>query len=206
MEIVKTSDVLESQIMEDARAKARRIREAADRECSVIRSHWESHRAEEIRRLEASRDARITLLRQELASSLPLDYMRLRLAFLQEGVAGAMKRLFASLSLADRARIIGGQLTRVSSLFAGAKRRAWYAGMTGEEARKIIRDSFPEASLGDVQQLTVDAAAETGIGIILETADGRMCYRGSLSEISGFLLEEFREELAAALFGKDVHQ
>jgi vacuolar-type H+-ATPase subunit E/Vma4 len=206
METVKTSEVLESEIMEDARAKARRIREAADRECQAIRAQAEAHREEEIRRLEASRDARIAILRQELTASLPLDSMRLRLAFLQGAVHGAMTRLFDSLSAADRARIIGSQLARAAWAFAGSKVRGWCAGMSEEQARVIIRNSLPRVSTEEMKQLAGDAAAETGIGIILETADGGTRFRGSLAELSGFLLEEYREELATALFGKDVHQ
>ncbi len=206
METVKTSEVLESQIMEDARAKARRILEAADRECAAIRAKWESHRAGEIHRLEAARDARIALLRQELASSLPLDFMRLKLAFLQQGVARAMESFFASLSAAELARIIGAQLARAASAFPGARINAGYSGFTEKEARAIIKDSLPGVTVGDVTQLTGDAAAEAGTGIMVETADGSRRYRGSLVELSGFLLEEYREELATALFGKDVHQ
>ncbi len=206
METVKTSEVLESQIIEDARAKARRIREAADKECAAIRALAESHRSAEIRRLSASRDARIALLRQELATSLPLEYMRLRLRFVQEGVAGALKGFFASLSAAERARIIGGQLARAASAFDGARVNVWCSGITEEEARAIVRDALPSVSVGATKSLTAEAAAETGTGIVLESTDGSTRYRGSLAEVSVFLLEEYREEIATALFGKDVHQ
>jgi vacuolar-type H+-ATPase subunit E/Vma4 len=206
MDTIKTSEVLEQQIMEDARAKAQRIRAAADRECAVIRAEWEARRAAEIRRLDASRDARIALLRQELASSLPLNSMRLRLAFLNDGVRGAMGRLFASLSARDRARIIGAQIARAAAAFDGAKITATCAGMIEEEARAILTGSLPGVVVLSVKGLVGEPARDTTTGIVVETADGRTRYRGSLAEIEGFLLEEYREELVTALYGKDANQ
>ena len=43
-----------------------------------------------------------------------------------------------------------------------------------------------------------------GKGVILETVDGSRRYRGTLNELTGLLLEEYREELMTALLGKDV--
>ena len=49
MEILRTSDAMESQILEDARNKARRLLEAADKECSAVRAEWQRTLQEESR-------------------------------------------------------------------------------------------------------------------------------------------------------------
>jgi vacuolar-type H+-ATPase subunit E/Vma4 len=205
METVKSSETLESQILEDARTKARRVLENADRECAAIRAEWERKGAEEIRRLEAAGAARMEAMRQELASSLPLENMRSRLSFIQKAVAGSMKELFDSMTPDDLSRIIGGQLARVAVPFTGDTVTAWAAGIDVEAARKILRESLPSTRVAEVKSLPAEAVRQSGKGIILESTDGSKRYRGTLNEVEALLLEENREELVTALFGKDVH-
>ena len=78
--------------------------------------------------------------------------------------------------------------------------------MTEEVAREILAVSLPGVVVLAVKGLAGEAARDTATGIIVETADGGTRYRGSLAEIEGFLLEDYREELATALFGKDANQ
>ena len=53
METVRTSEVLESQILEDARGKAKRLLDSADKECAAIRAEAERLAEDESDRAEA---------------------------------------------------------------------------------------------------------------------------------------------------------
>jgi vacuolar-type H+-ATPase subunit E/Vma4 len=204
MDILKTSDALESQILEDARTKARRIRKSADKECEVIRAESERTTREEVRRLEAGSEQEIAALRQELTSSLPLDFMRTRLAYIQGAVDLALNELFDTLPGDELDRLIAKMLSRAAHAFTGAHVRVSCAGMKEEQARAVVAQSIPGAAIDQVEQLTKEEAATTGKGIILETSDKSRRYRGTLNEMKILLLEEYREELVTALFGKDV--
>jgi vacuolar-type H+-ATPase subunit E/Vma4 len=206
MEILRTSDAMESQVLEDARNKARRLLEAADKECIAVRSEWQRTLQEETRRLEAVRDVRLSALRQELASSLPLEYLRTRLVFIQDAVTGAIRDLFERLPSLELDRIIGQMLSRAASSFKGARVAVSFAGMSTDAARRIVQESIPGATVEEVKMLSEEAAALAGKGIVLETIDGSMRYRGTLNELTGLLLEEHREELMTALLGKDVQK
>jgi vacuolar-type H+-ATPase subunit E/Vma4 len=206
MEILRTSDAMESQILEDTRNKARRLLEAADKECSALKVEGQRTLHEETDRLEAARDARLAALRQELASSLPLEYLRTRLVFIQEAVSGALRDLFEGLSSLELDRIVGQMIRRAGDSFKGARVAVFFAGMNADAARRIVQESIPGAVVEDVRQLPEEAAASAGKGIILETVDGSRRYRGTLNELTGLLLEEYREELMIALFGKDVQR
>jgi vacuolar-type H+-ATPase subunit E/Vma4 len=207
METVKSSDALEAQIMDDARGKARHILESADKECARIRLEGEKRAAEETAGVEAKRDASIASLRQELTTSLPLDFMRARLSFIQEALSKALADLIASLSNGDCARIIGRQLAGCASAFDGATIVVWHAGLSAEEARALVEASLPGAIVEAVKPLAVDTThKETMRGVIVETSDRGKRYRGTMNEMTQFLLEEYREQLVTALFGKDVTQ
>jgi len=204
MEILKTSDAMESQILEDARNKARRLLEAADKECGAVRIESQHTSQAEAGRLDAIRDGRLTALRQELASSLPLEYLRARLVFIQEAVAGALRGLFEGLSSADLNRIVGQMLARAADAFKGSRVAVSFTGMSADAARRIVQESIPGAVVEDVTMLAEEEAALSGKGVILETLDGSTRYRGTLIELTGILLDEHREELMTALFGSDV--
>jgi vacuolar-type H+-ATPase subunit E/Vma4 len=206
MEIVKTSDALESQILDDARVKARKVLESADKECVAVRAEWDRKDREEAERSDAAREAQCAALRQELASSLPLDFMRTRLSFIQDAVSAALKDLFDSLSPVDLSRIIGARLSKAAFAFTGARVAVEFAGMDAEIAKRIIRDSLPGVTVETVKPMDEELAALAGKGIILQTADGSRRYRGTLSELANLLLEEHREELVTALLGKDVEK
>jgi vacuolar-type H+-ATPase subunit E/Vma4 len=202
MEVLKTSDALESQILEDARGKARRILEGADRECARIRAEWDGKDRQETARLEANRDAKISAVRQELSSSLPLDFMRTRLAFIQESISRALAELFDTLPAAELEKILGRTLSRAAFAFTDAPIVVLTAGMTAEAARRLVQASIPGASIAEVKPMTGDEAADKGV--VLQSGDGNRRFRGTLKELTSLLLEEYREELMTALLGKDI--
>jgi vacuolar-type H+-ATPase subunit E/Vma4 len=204
MDILKTSDALESQILEEARTKARRIRKAADKECEVIRTEAERRSRDEVQKLEAGSAGEIAAIRQELTSALPLDYMRTRLAFIQGAVDRAMNEFFDTLPAAELDRLIGKMLARAAFAFKGAHMIISSAGMSAEQARRVVAGSIPGAAVDEVRQLSAEEADAAGKGIIVSTADGSRRYRGTLNEMKNILLEEYREELVTALLGKDV--
>jgi len=204
METVRTSEVLESQILEDARAKAKRLRDSAEKECTAILAEGGRRDAEETRRLDSAREARLAALRADHEAALPLDFMRSRLEFFQKAVSGALEELFASFSPDELDRVIGRQLARASFAFINQHLVVRRAGMSEQEARSIVTASVPGAEIREVTPLPEEQAAEAGKGLIVETEDGSRRFRATLRELTALLLEEHREELVTALLGKDV--
>ncbi len=205
MEVLKSGDALEKQVLEDARAKAARILAEAERECAAVREEWQRRTEQDVRRIESERDARIQGVRKELESSLPLDFMRARLSYVQESVDGALKEHFAGLAPAELGRVIGGMLRRMPPVFQGATAVAFASGMSAQEVRRVVEDNVPGIRLQDVKEMAAAPSADgVDTGIVLETADRRVRFRGTLRELRAQLLESNREELAAALLGRDV--
>ena len=202
MEVLKTSDALESQILEDARGKARRMLETADRECAKILAEWAVKDRQETERAEATRDARIAAIRQELAASLPLDFMRTRLAFIQETLAKALKDLFDAMPASGLEKLLAKVLSRAAFAFKGAPTVVLAAGMSPDAARKLVQQSIAGTTVAEVRPLTGEDAADKGV--VLQSVDGSRRFRGTLRELTSLLFEEYREELMTALLGKDI--
>ncbi|HTO22794.1 MAG TPA: hypothetical protein VMQ10_09910 [Spirochaetia bacterium] len=205
METVKTSEALEKQILEDARAKARRIREGGEKERTAILAEAERKDAEEAARLDAAGQARLAALRADLEASLPLDLKRLRLEFFQKEVEAGLAGLFASLQPRDLERVLGGLVARGAFAFTNQHVVVECSGVSEEVARRIVGASVAGAQVERCTALGAAAAEEAGTGLFLETADGSRRLRATLKELTALLLEDHRERLLQELFGKDVH-
>ncbi|HVO40085.1 MAG TPA: hypothetical protein VMV03_13730 [Spirochaetia bacterium] len=206
MEVLRSSEALESQILDDARAKANRILQDADREAAAISQEWRRKADAEARRLDSERDERIAAVRQELEASLPLDFMRARLSFVQDALSRALEELFAGLAPSVLARILGAQLRSLPAAFGSAPLVVTAFGISSADAKEIVEANIPGAVVAEVKQPSGTGNAAGNRGFVIESADGRTRFRGTTGELAGRLLEERREELAAALLGKDVEE
>jgi len=199
MEILKTSEALETQILEDARKKASRVLETVEKEIAVLRAEGEARSAGETKRLDAECEAKLRALRQELASSLPLDFMRTRLAATEQTLRERLEEFFTSMKADELERILAAMLRKPAAAFRGTRVRVSCTGIEAAAARRIVQAAMPDTAIEDVQ-----LQADLATGIILTTVDRRIRYRATLDELAGLLMEERRGELAAALLGKDA--
>jgi len=205
METVKTSEALEKQILDDAGAKARRIRDAAEKERSTILAEADRKDAEEAARLDAAGKARLAALRADLEASLPLDLKRLRLEFFQKEVESGLAQLFTSLQPHELEQVLGGLLGRAVFAFTNQHVVVECSGISPEVARRLVTANVAGAVVDQCTVLDAAAAAEAGTGLFLQTADGSRRLRATLRELTALLLEDHREQLVQELFGKDVH-
>lgn len=201
MEILRTSEALERQILEDARRKAGRILEAAEKDLAALASEGEARAAREAVRIQADCDAKILALRREMEAGLPLEHLRARLIFTERAVREALGAYFESLGQEDLERVLSAMLRKPAALLGGAKLRVSFAGMEAAAARRIVGKAFPGAVIEEVS-----VRADGARGLVLSTADGRALFRATLEDLEQILLEERRAQMAAALLGKDAEQ
>jgi len=204
MEIVKNGELLEGQIMEDARAKAGRLRDAADKECAAIAAEGEQHLRDEVRKLQEAHQAQVATMRSELEAALPLEFRRARLAFLQEALDRALADWFAGLSDAAVGRIIRAQVARGADALAGRTVNILAAGLKPDQARAVVAAALPGVTISSVAELPAGEAAVAVRGVVVESADRGRRLRATLGELKEQLMDGHREELITALFGKDA--
>jgi vacuolar-type H+-ATPase subunit E/Vma4 len=198
MEVLNTGEELGRQILEDARKKASRLLEAADRESAAIRAEGRKASDAEVARLAAERDRRVAALRAEMEAALPLDFLRTRLAFIQETVVAALRAFFAGLSEDDLAAIIERRIRRAAAAFAGRTITVHRAGIDEARVRALLGRALPGVGIDAVQELG------GGRGVEVEATDGRVRFRCTTDELESELLEDRREELAVAVLGRDA--
>lgn len=198
MEVLNAGEELGRQILDDARKKASRLLEAADKECAAILEEGRRAAEAEIARLRADADRQIAALRADMEAALPLDFLRTRLGFIQDTVAGALHAFFERLAPDELADLLVARIRRVAGAFAGRAVTVSQGGLASVLARDIVERAMPQSTIADVRQLP------DGRGLEIERDDGRVRFRCTVAELEAELLEERREELAVAVLGRDA--
>jgi V/A-type H+/Na+-transporting ATPase subunit E len=198
MEVLNTGEELGRQILEDARKKASRLLEAADRESVAIRAEGRKASDAEVTRLAADRDRRVAALRAEMEAALPLDFLRTRLAFIQDTVVAALRTFLTGLSEDDLAALIERRVRSAATAFAGRTIVVRRAGIDEARVRALLDRAMPGVRIDAVQ------AVGGGRGVEIEATDGRVRFRCTTAELESELLEDRREELAVAVLGREA--
>jgi V/A-type H+/Na+-transporting ATPase subunit E len=206
VEVHKGGEELERQVMEEARRKAARIRQNAEAELGRARQEEERKLTAERARLAGERDAHVRALRERLEAALPLDLMRVRLSYVESAIREEMSAMIASLGDREAEQAIGAALSRAAASFAGKSIIVTAVGIPEKEAEAVARAALPSAVVGRVRSASPEAGAAAGAsrGVLIESEDGRTRFRGTLAELQAEILEERRQALAEALFGREA--
>lgn len=200
MEVLKSTEVLDREILEDARKKADRLLRAADQAVAASKEGWARKADRDIAELESRYAARTASERAEKMARVPLDKKRARAERAEGLLRSAMDAFLRSL---PRAVLLGFVEADARGRLAAAGRdgmekgRAIARGMSEIEARALLA----ALDLGDW-----DLAAPEGEGalpaLVLEAPDVRV--RADVAEKAAELLADNRGELAEALLGPEA--
>ena len=208
MEELRSTEILDKEIQEDARKKAERTLVKANEECEAILSQVDSRVQAALKEKESAYQAKIDALKLDKDAALPLEKKRFLVSFEGAEVVKAVNAYLAALPAAKRLSLIAGLLENYKPAIGARRFKAFVFDVDPSEADKLLKSVFPEdapvsCTKGSFAQLGESAVAgiETREGIILETVDGAIRARATLDEIIAKLLDTARYELTAALFG-----
>ncbi|MDR1238825.1 MAG: ATPase [Treponema sp.] len=150
MEELQSPEVLEREILEDARRKAFKILKSADDAVKANTGAWEKKTADALAELER----RYSLKRQESASEilarLPLDMRRIWSEKVEGFLVSAVVDWFGALKREQILVFLDRELKRRLAEcpeFAGAEMiRAGFTGLSQEEAGSLVKKNLPGAA------------------------------------------------------------
>jgi vacuolar-type H+-ATPase subunit E/Vma4 len=212
MEELQSTEILDREILEDARRKAQRILKTADEEAAVSSAAWEKKTEKALAELNRRFEERLELGRAEIMAHLPLDSRRLALERIDRLLHRAANAYLESLDrekllgilareLCERAAEIDDGEGEDSGRFKPALKVS-YCFLSREEVEGLLGKAFP----GCVFALEEGNAAylNTGAfpGIVADSGAVRISV--SAGAVVETLLSEKRGELAAALLGEEA--
>jgi vacuolar-type H+-ATPase subunit H len=242
MEELRTTEVLEREILEDARKKAARLLRTTDDTIAQQRRDWEKKLGDDLESIRKSYMSRMKKTVEDIFARQPLDKRRLRLKTHEAFLSGAIEDFLSGL---DRTRLISllerELLERLNAVAGDVGLKAVsengvapnvvaanavannariptvvrYSGISLEETRSILKKSpaafdwqFQEdLSANDLSfndEFLNDSLSRSGRfpSIVIDTDRFRLT--ASIKSAAAALLKDNREELAAALLGREV--
>jgi len=202
MEELRTTEVLDREILEDARKKAYKILKALDETLAAQTSEWEkkiSGAIVSVKNVFAERQKKLT---EEIFARLPLDKRRLRSESSEGFLIKSMDDFLNSLKRETLLSVLKFELSgRVKiciedDLLHNAEVK--YSGISLSEAAELLKD-IPGSNKWVYEQDPVSRKFP-----YIEINTEAIKITASVESAAAALLKEKRAELAAALFGEGV--
>ncbi|MDR3312569.1 MAG: hypothetical protein LBS64_05505 [Spirochaetaceae bacterium] len=179
MEELRSTEILDKEIEDDARRKAVQILEHADEECKTILDAVEGRVQEMLAEKKKEYDAAFQHFTHNENASLPLEQVRFLSAHKTKSIMTGINAYLTAIPREKRRRIVDSMIEKYTPLFAG---KHFTVRETTEPS------AFPEITVSE--------------GVIMESDDGSIRARATLDERIAEILDTSGYDLAAALFGK----
>jgi len=209
MEELRSTEILDKEIIADAYKKAERIAAKAAEECKKISSAVEGHVQEEISRTEDNLNLKLKNYERDLNASVPLEKSRFYVSFVQDSVIKNINEYLAAVSEDKIIELLANRCKKVD--FGELKLKAYIYGIDFSKTEKALKgvlgSSLESAEKTEFNKvLFEESVLSENKGIILISSNGEIKCRFSLCQIVDELLNKNRAELAESLFGKEIEQ
>ena len=204
MEELRSTDILDKEIISDANKKAERILLKADMECADILSAVDGRVLEELNKTRKLFENKIQLLKSDCMASVPLEKERYFVNFVQDSIITHINEYFHSLTDEKKIEVCLIRFKKLS--FRDVKFNAYSYGFDIDSVKKVLNNILG-SNLISVEKtefnrmLIEDSVLDENKGIILVSDDDEIKCRCTLSEVINDILEEYRQELYDSLFG-----
>ena len=207
MEELRSTDILDKEIQDDARKKAEKILKNADAQGQQILADVETRLESAKKDRESYYSQKAAQFKKDLDSSLPLEKSRFLVSYISSSVASAINDYLKTISQEKRIQLVLTMLNRFESLTDGKSFEAAVYGFNLDLAKnelnknnKLPISSFLATEFAKTGEVAVDGI-EIHEGIILVSDDKVVKIRLTLEELFSELIDKYRNELAVTLFG-----
>ncbi|MBQ5472265.1 MAG: hypothetical protein IIT58_09750 [Treponema sp.] len=204
MEELRSTEILDKEIQNDARRKVEKILQKADAECAFLKEDVERKLQETEKDLKEKNEKKLEIYKKNLSSAVPLEKERFLVSFVQKEIENAVSEYLSSLSLEKKLELLGNHLKKYEDVLKNKTLTAYFYGLTQSNVKKVLDKKvnvteYKETMFGKLL-IEEDFGLKDKIGIILEADDLSVRVRLTLSELVSQLLNKYRSELCNALF------
>lgn len=205
MEELRSTDILDKEIQDDARKKAEKILRSADAQCDQIMAQVDARLEEAKKEKEIYFNNKIEKYKKDLDSSLPLEKSRFLVSYISSSVAEGINDYLKTLSQEKRFEMASSLLNRFTDLVSGKTFDAQVYGFDLNFVKTALSSKVKISNCTAVDFAKSGESAVDGIeiheGVILVSDDKAVKIRLTLEEVITELIDKYRNELAVTLFG-----
>lgn len=205
MEELRSAEILDKEIQDDARKKAEKILRNADLQCDQIMAQVESRLEEAKKEKEIYFNQKAEQVRKDLDSSMPLEKSRFLVSYISSSIAKGINEYLKTLSSEKRFELAVSLLNQFSNLVSDRTFDAAVYGFDPAYVKSTLSSKVKINSCSSVEFAKSGSEAVDGIeiheGVILLSEDKSVKIRLTLEEVITELIDKYRKELAVTLFG-----
>lgn len=203
MEELRSTEILDREIYEDARKKAEKILKNADSDCNRLNQETETRISETERDKKTEYGLKLAAYAQDSESTIPLEKQRRLVSLMDTSVRKALSDWFEGIGAARRLALYRSKLERYVPNLGTQKLRVREIGYPETDIASLVESAVGKGRVQEVKVLTEAQSRLEGFtdGILVETVDRSILCRVTRAELFSELLSGRRQELAEALFG-----
>ena len=205
MEELRSAEILDKEIQDDARKKAEKILRNADSQCDQIMAQVESRLEEAKKEKEIYFNQKADQVKKDLDSSMPLEKSRFLVSYISSSIAKGINEYLKTLSSEKRFELAVSLLNQFSNLVSDRTFDAAVYGFDPAYVKSTLSSKVKINSCSSVEFAKSGSEAVDGIeiheGVILLSEDKSVKIRLTLEEVITELIDKYRNELAVTLFG-----
>lgn len=205
MEELRSAEILDKEIQDDARKKAEKILRNADSQCDQILAQVESRLEEAKKEKEIYFNQKAEQVKKDLDSSMPLEKSRFLVSYISSSIAKGINEYLKTLSSEKRFELAVSLLNQFSNLVSNRTFDAAVYGFDPAYVKSTLSSKVKINSCSSVDFAKSGSEAVDGIeiheGVILLSEDKSVKIRLTLEEVITELIDKYRKELAVTLFG-----
>lgn len=206
MEELRSTEILDREIQDDARRKADKILKSVDAECIQLELETASRIEAVTREKEAEYNELLQTYIRDAEASVPLIKQRRLVSFTDTSVRSALDLWFNDIGKTKRLDLYRKLLEKFKDVLLKHTVTASYVGYSEKEIASLLESVFGTGIITEYICLNSRSAEAAGFsdGIKLVSSDRLIVCRATREEILEDLLSNKRQELAEALLGGSV--
>ena len=197
MEELQSTDILEREILEDARKKALRILKTAEDTIKAKTAEWNQKTADVVSSLEKKYYEQMEHETKNVMARLPIDKLRTKIKKTERLLQDAVEHWYNDTGSERILELLSIELSKrlkMCTEIQSEKKKAYFSGMKSQDAQMVLKS----AGLNIDIEETIPSHYPL---IKIETENTRIT--ASIQEVIDYMLLEKREELIESLVGRD---
>ncbi len=206
MEELRSTAIIDSEILEDSRKKAERILSHSLRECETILASTAKKIAEISKEKQAYYDNKVELYRREMFASLPLEQKRFLVEYEHNSMDVAIAEYFKNLTKDKKLDLITKLVKKYKDYLKDYKLVIKVAGFNSDEILSIVKKEYSDSTILKCEEIdpvlkaTLESRYGQPEGMFIETEDKSRQCRIFLGELIEQVFDKNSYELATSLF------
>jgi len=204
LEELRSTEILDREIHEDARRKVEKYLQDADNQCKKIQDEIDARLEKETEAKKEMYDKKYERFLHDIQSVVPLEKQRFLIQFQKDSVDEAIKNYFEKLSEEKKLDIIKRRLNKYKEIFSENQHEKYkfsvcVSNFSEDKGKKLFEEVFGKNCLEKIEMKKKNTDADS-FGMTCVSADSSIKFEANLKLIIEELEDKYSEELASKLF------